>query len=391
MSNARPEFLDKGFVENGQKLLKFVMEYHNNIRNFPVRPTPALKPGYLRSILPSKANEQPVDFSSLYSDIVNIILPGIVHWQSPKFHGYFPTGCSYPSLYADIISAAFSCIGFNWSACPIYTELEIVMVDWIAKEMGLAKKFLFEAKLGGGGIIQGSASEAVTVSIIAAREKKISEILANTSQNLTYYEILSKLRAYASDQVHSSVIKAARLSAIRLTIIESESDLRLGGDRLLEHIKKDTNEGLFPFFASTNIGTTNTCAFDDVETIGKICQEHKIWLHADAAYSGVLFFIEEFRKVLPKIDLVQSFAFNPHKLMDICFDCSMLWIEDGNAMKSALGIYPTYLKSDAQDIIEFKDWQVPLGRRFRSLKIYFHIKLLGMEHIRSQIRNVKKL
>ncbi|XP_065314845.1 3,4-dihydroxyphenylacetaldehyde synthase 2-like isoform X2 [Gordionus sp. m RMFG-2023] len=386
MSN-RLEFLDKSFVENGLTLLKFVMEYHNNIRKFSVRPTPALKPGYLRNILPSKANDQPVDFANLYSDIINIILPGIVHWQSPKFHGFFPAGCSYPSLYADIISAAFSCIGFNWTASPIYTELEIVMVDWMAKEMGLPKKFLFESKSGGGGIIQGSASEGVTVSIIAAREKKISEILEDSSQNLTYYEILSKLRAYTSDQTHSSVIKSARMSAVTMTIIESESDLKLGEARLLEHIKRDTDQGLIPFFVAVNIGTTNTCAFDDVEIIGKICQDRKIWLHIDAAYGGVLFFLEEYRKILPKIDLTQSLTFNPHKLMDVCYDCSILWIEDGNLLKSALGINPAYLKNDVEAIVEFKDWQIGLGRRFRSLKIYFHIKLLGMEHIRSQIRN----
>ncbi|XP_065315749.1 aromatic-L-amino-acid decarboxylase-like isoform X2 [Gordionus sp. m RMFG-2023] len=387
MSKNRQDFLNDDFIKNGERLLKFVAEYHNNIRKFPVRPSPDLKPGYLRVMLPSKANDKPISFESVFIDIFNLILPGLVHWQSPKYHGYYPTGFSYPSLYGDILSAAFSCIGFTWSACPIYTELEIIMMDWLAKEMDLPSKFIFDSKLGGGGGIEGSASESVLIVLIAAREKKISELLSDSSKNMKYYDVLSKLRAYTSDQTHSSIIKATRLSAIQLNIIESDKDLRLGVEELQIRIKQDLENGLIPFFVCCNIGTTSTCAMDNIEEIGQISKKYNLWLHIDAAYAGSLFLCKEYRQSFSGINLAQSFNFNPHKLMSICFDCSVLWVEDINVIKMALGLSAVYLKSDYPNIVEYKDWQVSLGRRFRSLKLYFHIKLLGMDFIKAQIRN----
>lgn len=305
----------------------------------------------------------------------------MTHWHSPHFHAYFPTGNSYPAILADILSASLACIGFTWKASPACTELEMVMMDWLAKMIALPDHFLFSSKGKGGGVIQGTASEATLVALLAAR---------NRFESHTEHIDTSKLVAYCSEQAHSSVERAALLGDVTIHLVKPKDDsLSLDGESLLDAIKQDEMKGLYPFFIVATLGTTSTCAFDNLSEIASIATDKNLWLHVDAAYAGSSFICPEFRDKMAGIEFVDSFNMNPHKWLLVNFDCSTLWLKDASYVVDAFNVNPVYLQHEMQGKVpDYRHWQIPLGRRFRSLKMWFVFRTYGVKGLRQHIRKV---
>ncbi|PAV88866.1 hypothetical protein WR25_01734 [Diploscapter pachys] len=335
-----------------------------------------------RDLIPSEAPQRPESWETVIDDFERLIMPGVTHWQHPRFHAYFPAGNSFPSILADMISDALGC-----AACPAMTELELIMLDWFGKMIGLPKEFLpLTEGSKGGGVIQSSASECNFVSLLAARFEVMKELL----QIFPFVEeglLLSKLIAYCSKEAHSSVEKACMIGMVKLRILETDSRFRLRGDTLRNAIQEDRNLGLIPFFVSTTLGTTSCCSFDVLSEIGPVCQQNELWLHVDAAYAGSSFICPEFRYLMSGIEYAMSFNTNPNKFLLVNFDCSTMWVKDRFKLTQALVVDPLYLQHSWMDkSIDYRHWGIPLSRRFRSLKLWFVIRMYGVEGLQSYIR-----
>ncbi|XP_011802926.1 PREDICTED: aromatic-L-amino-acid decarboxylase isoform X3 [Colobus angolensis palliatus] len=326
------------FRRRGKEMVDYVANYMEGIEGRQVYPD--VEPGYLRPLIPDSAPQEPDTFEDIINDIEKIIMPGVTHWHSPYFFAYFPTASSYPAMLADMLCGAIGCIGFSWAASPACTELETVMMDWLGKMLELPKAFLTEKAGEGGGVIQGSASEATLVALLAARTKVIHRLQA-ASPELTQAAIMEKLVAYSSDQVVAT------------------------------------------------LGTTTCCSFDNLLEVGPICNKEDMWLHVDAAYAGSAFICPEFRHLLNGVEFADSFNFNPHKWLLVNFDCSAMWVKKRSDLTGAFRLDPTYLKHSHQDsglITDYRHWQIPLGRRFRSLKMWFVFRMYGVKGLQAYIR-----
>ncbi|XP_055839656.1 aromatic-L-amino-acid decarboxylase isoform X1 [Episyrphus balteatus] len=382
-----PESIDMEaaeFKDFAKSMIDYIAEYLENIRDRRV--LPEVKPGYLRPLIPDNAPLKPDSWEDVMSDIERVIMPGVTHWHSPKFHAYFPTANSYPAIVADMLSGAIACIGFTWIASPACTELEVVMLDWLGKMLDLPAEFLACSGGKGGGVIQGTASEATLVALLGAKAKKILEV-KEQHPNWDENTIISKLVAYSSAQAHSSVERAGLLGGIKLKSIPADKNNRLRGPALEEAIKKDIDDGLIPFYVVVTLGTTNSCAFDNLEECGPIGNKYNVWIHVDAAYAGSAFICPEYRHLMKGIETADSFNFNPHKWMLVNFDCSAMWLKDPSWLVNAFNVDPLYLKHDMQGSApDYRHWQIPLGRRFRALKIWFVLRLYGVENIQAHIR-----
>ncbi|KRY42675.1 aromatic-L-amino-acid decarboxylase [Trichinella spiralis] len=350
------------FRKWGKKMIDFVADYWINL---PSRtPMSDVKPGYLRSLLPEEAPMDPDSWENIFSDIENVILQGTTHWHHPLFFAYYPTGNSYPAILGDILSAGIGCIGFTWNSSPACTELEMVMMDWLAKLLKLPEYFLYSHSGPGAGMIQGTASECVLFSMLAARNKTCKKY---ESENKQYHICEKDLIAYCSDQAHSSVERAAMLAHVQIRKVPSDENYRM------------TRVALQAVCAT--LGTTNSCAFDCLTEIGLLCKEKEIWLHIDAAYAGSAFICPEYRHLLDGIEYADTFNFNPHKAFK-----NVLEIEN------AYYVNPQYLKHEHQNMIpDFRNWQIPLGRRFRSLKLWLTFRALGVGFLQENIRKMCRL
>ncbi|PVZ99062.1 hypothetical protein BB558_004925 [Smittium angustum] len=381
------------FRRRGKELIDYIADYYDNINE--VKPLSEVKPNYLRPLLPEQAPEDPEPFDNIIKDLETKILPGVTHWQSGNFLGYFPASSSYPGILGELLSATFNGIGFSWINGPAMTELETVMLDWLAKLMGLSEDFMSKRSDGkpssGGGVIQGSASEAIIVAMIAARQKAVSKF-EESNPNHTVEELdlfKSKLIAYGTDQTHSSGEKASMIINSKFGTIKTGSDGSLTKGLLRAAIDEDKKKGLVPYFVVGTFGTTAICATDDFNGIADITSEEDIWFHLDAAYAGASLICPEFRSLAPGMNRSDSFNFNPHKWLAVNFDCSTLWFKNSYYAKSALSIHRDYYKNAATDsglVQDYKDWQLPLGRRFRSLKLWFVLRTYGANGLRNHIR-----
>lgn len=361
-------------------MIDYVADYLENIRER--RPLPDVQPGYLHKLIPEQAPDKPEKWEAVFADIERVVMPGITHWQSPNFHAYFAANISYPAICADILSDAIGCIGFSWLSSPACTELEVVMMDWLGKMLQLPEDFMSGGK--GGGVIQGTASEATLVALLAARSQMLQK---HKGEGASDAEIMGKLVAYCSDQAHSSVERACLLGAVQCHKVESDEKCQMRGEALDKAMEMDRQKGLIPFYAVGTLGTTPSCAFDQLLEIGPICNKAGVWLHIDAAYAGSSFICPEFRPLLDGVEYAQSFNFNPHKWMLVNFDCSALWFKDTTHVVDAFNVDPLYLKHDHQGKVpDYRHWQIPLGRRFRSLKLWFVMRLYGVEGLQEHIR-----
>ncbi|XP_045053397.1 aromatic-L-amino-acid decarboxylase isoform X1 [Desmodus rotundus] len=374
------------FRRRGREMVDYIADYLEGIEGRQVFPD--VEPGYLRPLMPSCAPQEPDTFEDIMKDVEKVIMPGVTHWHSPNFFAYFPTANSFPALLGDMLSGAIGCIGFSWAASPACTELETVMLDWLGKMLQLPESFLTENGGEGGGVIQGSASEATLMALLAARCKATRRLQAGCP-GLTEAAILEKLVAYFSDQAHSSVERAALIGGVKFKAIPSDDKFAMRASALQEALEMDKAAGLIPFFVVVTLGTTSCCSFDCLPELGPVCNKEDLWLHIDAAYAGSAFVCPEFRHLLNGVEFADSFNFNPHKWLLVNFDCSAMWVKRRVDLIGTFKMDPVYLKHSHQDsglITDYRHWQLPLGRRFRSLKMWFVFRMYGVAGLQAHIR-----
>ncbi|XP_076067659.1 aromatic-L-amino-acid decarboxylase-like isoform X2 [Oratosquilla oratoria] len=373
------------FRKRGKEMVDYVADYMDSIDGRRV--TPAIEPGYLRTLLPTSAPAKGEDWTAIMEDVEKKIMPGVTHWQHPRFHAYFPAGNSYPSILGDLLSGGIGCIGFSWAASPACTELETIVLDWMGKMVGLPQDFLaFSDGSKGGGVIQTSASECVFVSLLAARAHMIRQ-LKKQHPFVEEGVLLSKLMAYCSKEAHSCAEKAAMMAFVKLRILEPDENYSLRGETLRQAMEEDHAMGLVPFYVETTLGTTSCCSFDNLAEIGPVCDEFGVWLHVDGAYGGNSFICPELRGPMRGIEFASSFNFNPNKFMLTNFDCSVMWVKDRFRLTQALVVDPLYLQhSYSEKSIDYRHWGIPLSRRFRALKLWFVIRSYGVEGLQKYIR-----
>ena len=365
----------------GHTVIDWVADYLDHVEQYPVMAQ--VKPGDIRSRLPNAPPAQGEPFDAILRDVEKIILPGITHWQSPNFFAYFPSNNSGPSILGELLSAGLGVQGMLWSTSPACTELETHVLDWMADLLELPGAF--KSSSAGGGVIQDSASSATLCAILAARER-ITEGQSNRSGTD------GSLVAYASTQAHSSVEKGVRIAGLgsdNLRLIDVDDRFAMRADRLAETIAADLAVGRRPCFVCATIGTTSSTAVDPVREIGRICRQHGLWLHVDGALAGTAALCPEFRSLYDGLELADSYCFNPHKWMFTNFDCDCFFVADRGQLIRTLSVLPEYLRNRATEsgaVIDYRDWQVPLGRRFRALKLWFVLRSFGVEGLQQRIR-----
>lgn len=368
------------FREQGKKLIDWIADYYETIENFPV--LSQVKPGEIKNRLPENPPLENESIDQIMADVNSILMPGITHWQSPDFFAYFPANASGPSILGDLLSSGLGVQGMLWATSPACTELETRVLDWLAGMLQLPEKF--RSTSAGGAVIQDTASSAALSAILAAREKK-------TSFQTNDSGCLGNLIAYVSGQTHSSVEKAIKIAGIgknNLRLIGVDENLAMRTDLLESAIQNDIQKGLIPFFVCATVGSTSTNAIDHLTETGKICSRYELWMHIDAAMSGTAAICPEYRHILNGIEYADSFSFNPHKWMFTNFDCNCFFVADRSVLIKTLSILPEYLKNQATEsgaVFDYRDWHIQLGRRFRSLKLWFVIRHYGINGLRYHI------
>ncbi len=369
------------FRRHGQQAIQWLAGYLERIEQFPV--LSQVRPGEVRARLPEAAPQKPESFEAVLRDLEEIILPGLTHWQSPNFFAFFPSNHSWPSILGDLVSSGLGVQGMLWSTSPACTELETHVLDWLVDLLGLPERF--KSRSTGGGVIQDSASSATLCAIVAARERA-------TGGQTNRSGVRAPLVAYASTQAHLSVEKGVRIAGLgseNFRRIAVDRDFAMRPDGLEEAIAQDRAAGHIPTIVCATLGTTSSTAMDPLEEIGPICRRYGVWLHVDAALAGTAAICPEFRHFQAGLEWADSYCFNPHKWMFTNFDCDCFYVADRQALVGALGLGADYLSNPAGrsgEVIDYRDWQVPLGRRFRALKLWFVLRLLGVEGIQERVR-----
>ncbi|HXF61735.1 MAG TPA: pyridoxal-dependent decarboxylase [Caldilineaceae bacterium] len=369
------------FRRHGHALVEWIASYYETVERYPV--LSQVQPGEVRSQLPAEPPQQGETFEAMLADVERVILPGITHWQSPNFFGFFPANSSGPSILGELLSAGLGVQGMLWATSPACTELEAHVLDWVVKLLGLPERFLSTSA--GGGVIQDSASSAALCALLAAREQATH--FQSNAQGCD-----GRLTAYTSTQGHSSIEKAVKIAGLgreKLRLVEVDEAHAMRPERLAALIEADKRAGLAPCFVAATVGTTSSTAIDPLPAIGEICREHGVWLHVDGAMAGTAALCPEYRWIHQGLELADSYCFNPHKWMFTNFDCTCFFVADRRALVDALTILPEYLRNQASEsgaVIDYRDWQVPLGRRFRALKLWFVIRHYGAEGLRHHIR-----
>jgi aromatic-L-amino-acid decarboxylase len=373
------------FRRYGHAVIDWIADYQSRVESFPV--LSQAKPGEIRASLPAVPPSRGEPFAALLKDVQDLILPGVTHWQSPNFFAYFPCNASGPAILGDLLSSGLGVQGMLWSTSPACTELETHVLDWLVPMLGLPERFLSSST--GGGVIQDTASSAALCALLAARERATCDE-SNRAGNS------GCIVAYASTQTHSSLQKAAMIAGIgssNLRMIEVDDKFAMKPEALAQQIAQDKRAGFTPAFACATVGTTSSNAMDPIGKIAEVCRDHNLWLHVDAAMSGTAMLCPEFRHLQSGVELADSYNFNPHKWMFTNFDCNCFWVADRKALIRTLSILPEYLRNQATEsgaVIDYRDWHIQLGRRFRSLKLWFVIRHYGVEglqyHIREHVR-----
>ncbi|KAK2141739.1 hypothetical protein LSH36_1050g00033 [Paralvinella palmiformis] len=331
------------FRKRGKEMVDYLADYMEDIDRRRV--FTEVQPEYLREMLQKTAPGKGEQWENIIRDVNNTIMPGITHRHGDVAN--FPTGNSYPSILGDMLSNAIRCVGFSWAASPACTELETVVMDWLANMIGLPPVFLHETGIGGG-VIQSSASECVLVSLLAARFAAIKD-LKRTFPFLEDGVLLSRMVAYRSKLAHSWVEKAAMIAMVNMRELDTDDNFSLRGATLQKAIDEDRKLGLIPFFMCATLGTTAVCSFDNLDELGLICERENLWLHVDAAYAGSAFICPEFQPYLKGIEHVNSFNMNLTKWMLVNYDLSIMWIRDRKLLTTALGVDPLYLQHQNSD------------------------------------------
>lgn len=363
------------FRTHAHRVVDWMADYLESIETYPVKST--VSPGDIFIQIPDQppGNGEPVD--QIMNDLDRIIMPGMTHWQSPNFFAYFPANSSYPSLLAEMITSCMGAQCMIWETSPAAAELEERMMNWLAGMIGLPQTFH--------GVIQDTASTATLAALITAREK------------FTDYEINDQgfgnqpdFRVYCSTETHSSVEKAVKIAGFgkrNLVKIPVDREFRIVPENLEKTIMHDRKQGKVPLCVVATIGTTGTTSIDPLKEISDICKRHQLWLHVDAAMAGTALILPEYRWMIEGIESVNSFVFNPHKWMFTNFDCSAYFVRDPETLIRTFEILPEYLKTRTRGMVnDYRDWGIPLGRRFRALKLWFVIREFGVKGLQEKIR-----
>ncbi|MFC4006358.1 pyridoxal-dependent decarboxylase [Nonomuraea purpurea] len=371
------------FRRHGKQVVDWIADYLACVESYPVMSQ--VKPGEIRRALPSGPPERGEPFEAVLSDLGRVLMPGVTHWQHPSFFGYFPSNASGPAILGDLLSSGLGVQGMSWVTSPACTELETLVVDWLAELLALPARFRTDAA--GGGVIQDSASSASLVALLAALHRAGDGRVADEGVTRRY-------TLYVSSQTHSSLEKAARIAGlgsvgVRAVRVDPRT-LAMDPGHLRTLLAEDAAAGAVPTMVCATVGTTSTTAVDPVAAIGEVCREHGVWLHVDAAYAGVAALCPELRWLNDGVaEYADSYVTNPHKWLLTNFDCTVLWTADRAPLLGALSILPEYLKNTATSVgsvIDYRDWQVPLGRRFRALKLWTVLRWYGAEGLRAHIR-----
>jgi len=369
------------FRQHGHSVVDWIADYYARIESYPV--LSQAEPGQIRASLPLDPPAKGESFPAILADIEKLILPGVTHWQSPNFFAYFPSNASGPAILGDLLSSGLGVQGMLWATSPACTELETHVLDWLVTMLGLPQKFLSTGS--GGGVIQDTASSASLCALLAARERATNFVSNRAGCD-------GKLVAYTSSQAHSSLEKGVQIAGIgrdNLRLVEVDKNFAMRPDALAQRIAQDRAAGLIPFFVCASVGTTSSNAIDPVPEIARICRENNLWLHVDAAMSGTAALCPEFRHTHAGVEFADSYCFNPHKWMFTNFDCDCFYVADRKALIQTLSVLPEYLRNKATEtgaVIDYRDWQIPLGRRFRALKLWFVIRHYGVEGLQHHIR-----
>ena len=369
------------FRRHGKAVVDWIADYYEHVESYPVMSQ--ARPGQIRASLPKNPPAQGEPFEAMLRDIEKLILPGITHWQSPNFFAFFPSNTSFPSIMGEMLSAGLGVQGMLWATSPACTELETHVLDWLVEMLALPESF--SSRGAGGGVIQDTASNSSLCALLAARERA-----TNFATNERGCD--GRLVAYTSSQAHFSIEKAVRIAGLgreNLRLIEVDEKFSMKPAALAAQIKQDLAAGRVPCFVSATAGTTSSNAMDPVRAIGEICREHKLWLHVDAAMSGTAALCPEFRSMHDGLELADSYCFNPHKWMFTNFDCDCFYVADRKALINTMSILSEILRNQATEsgaVIDYRDWHVQLGRRFRALKLWFVIRHYGIEGLQHHVR-----
>lgn len=363
------------FKQLGYRLIDWIAEYRARVEHLPVMAQ--VEPGFLRSQLPAQPPERALGFRGIEEELERL-LPGLVGWQSPHFFAYFPSNAPLHSVLADIVATGMGQIGLSWQAAPALTELEEVMNDWLRQMLGLPPQFR--------GVIQDTASTGTLVAMLSARERSTDHSQARGGLQAEEKPLV----IYASDQAHSSVPKAALLAGFgrdNLRLIETDGDHAMRVDRLEEAILGDLAEGKRPCAVVATVGTTATTAIDPVSSIAALAGQYGLWLHVDAALAGSAMILPECRALWEGVERADSLVINPHKWLGVAFDCSLYYVRDPEHLVRVMSTNPSYLQTAADGLApNYRDWGIPLGRRFRALKIWFALLAEGVEGLQARLR-----
>lgn len=363
------------FRKQGHQIIDWIADYFENINHYSV--IPDHPPGHTLNKVPASPPLDSEDFKTIFQDFEKDIIPGMTHWQHPNFFGYFPANTSFPSILGELLTSAMGAQCMSWLTSPAATELEQRVMEWLQQALGLPEDFT--------GVIQDTASTATLCSILTARERftKINKD--------GFYNQVKPFRIYCSSEAHSSIEKGVKIAGFgsqHLIKIAINEDFAMIPEALESAIIEDLKAGFQPLAIIAAFGTTSSTAIDPLEAIGRLAQKYKLWLHVDAAFAGSALILPEKRTLLEGMEYMDSFVFNPHKWLFTNFDCSAYFVKDPQALKHTFEMTPEYLKTEQdQQVNNYRDWGIQLGRRFRALKLWFVIRSFGLNGLQSQLRN----
>jgi len=379
----RPDPADPdAFRRDAHRLVDWMADYLAGVSKRPV--WAQVEPGDIRAALPSEPPEHPEPFDAVLTDLDDLVMPGVTHWQHPGWFAYFPSNTSPPAILAEMVAAVLGQQGMLWKTGPAVTEVESHVLDWMVDLLGLPATWRVDSGVGGG-VIQASASDATHAALVAARRRAAQERGAS----------LVDCVAYVSAQAHSSVDKGANVAGYgHVRLIDVGDDQEQRPDALRQAIEADLAAGLVPTFVCSAVGTTGTGAVDPVRAIGEIAREWGLWHHVDAAWAGPFMMCEELRHHQDGLELVDSYVANAHKVIFTGMECTLFWVADRRPLLDAMSILPPYLRNEATEsgsVVDYRDWHVALGRRFRALKLWFVLRMFGAHGIRDRLREYIRL
>jgi aromatic-L-amino-acid decarboxylase len=364
------------FRRHAHAAVDWMADYLRDVGGLPI--TPAVSPGDIRRQIPEAPPLDAEPFEALLDDFRQVIVPGMTHWNHPGWFAYFPCNNSPPSILAEMLSATLGAQGMSWATSPAATELEQVVMDWLRQMLALPPDFV--------GVIQDTASTATLVALLTARERATGG--RSGAEGLAAAD--APLAVYASREAHSSVDKGVKLAGYgldRLRHIDTDESYAMRPDALAAALERDRAAGIRPACVVATVGTTSSTAIDLLRPIAELCRRAGAWLHVDAAYAGSAAIVPELRPLFDGMESADSIVFNPHKWLLTNFDCTAYFVRDPSALLSTFQATPEYLRTayDA-DVVNYRDWGIQLGRRFRALKLWFVIRSYGVEGLRAMVR-----